>query len=152
MLIVVACIVLVMVTTLLHYEVLRLLSVALPRLRVPARAKLIGVILGTFVAHVGEILIYAGAIYFLVVTLGQGDLGSAGPQPFSVFLYFSAETFTSLGHGDVIPVGDLRLIAGAETLNGLLLIGWSASYAYISMERYWNAGAEGPRGAGPGKA
>jgi hypothetical protein len=22
-------------------------------------------------------------------------------------------------------------------LNGLLLIGWSASYAYIAMERFW---------------
>ena len=62
MFIAVACVVLVMVTTLLHYEVLRLLSVALPRLRVPARAKLIGVILGTFAAHAAEILIYAGAI------------------------------------------------------------------------------------------
>ena len=28
--------------------------------------------------------------------------------------------------------------AGAEALNGLLLIGWSASYAYIAMERFWN--------------
>jgi hypothetical protein len=24
-----------------------------------------------------------------------------------------------------------------EALNGLLLIGWSASYAYIAMERFW---------------
>jgi hypothetical protein len=31
----------------------------------------------------------------------------------------------------------MRLLAGMEVLNGLLLIGWSASYTYISMERFW---------------
>ena len=30
-----------------------------------------------------------------------------------------------------------KLPVGVEALNGLLLIGWSASYAYIAMERYW---------------
>ena len=30
-----------------------------------------------------------------------------------------------------------KLLVGVEALNGLLLIGWSASYAYIAMERYW---------------
>jgi len=33
------------------------------------------------------------------------------------------------------------MIAGVEALNGLLLIGWSASYAYIAMERFWNEDA-----------
>jgi hypothetical protein len=32
------------------------------------------------------------------------------------------------------------MLAGAEALNGLLLVGWSASYAYIAMERFWNPG------------
>lgn len=52
-------------------------------------------------------------------------------------LYFSAETYTSLGYGDVVPGGALRLLAGMEALNGLLLIGWSASFIYIAMERFW---------------
>ncbi|MHB2205292.1 hypothetical protein [Methylobacterium sp. CM6257] len=29
-----------------------------------------------------------------------------------------------------------RLLAGVEALNGLLLIGWSASFTYLAMERY----------------
>ena len=29
------------------------------------------------------------------------------------------------------------MLAGMEALNGLLLIGWSASYTYIAMERFW---------------
>ena len=28
-----------------------------------------------------------------------------------------------------------------RALNGLLLIGWSASFTYISMERFWRPGA-----------
>ncbi|MFT5782459.1 MAG: hypothetical protein ACI9EB_001852 [Pseudomonas sp.] len=34
----------------------------------------------------------------------------------------------------------MRLIAGVEALNGLLLIGWTASSTYIAMERFWKAG------------
>jgi hypothetical protein len=37
-----------------------------------------------------------------------------------------------------VPDGVLRLLAGVEALNGLLLIGWSASYTYLAMERFWN--------------
>lgn len=28
-------------------------------------------------------------------------------------------------------------LAGAQVLDGLLLIGWTASYNYIAMERFW---------------
>lgn len=60
-------------------------------------------------------------------------------------LYFSAETYTTLGFGDLTPAGPVRLLAGVEALNGLLLIGWSASYTYIAMERFWSAGTPGRR-------
>jgi hypothetical protein len=39
-----------------------------------------------------------------------------------------------------VPTGPLRLLVGVEALNGLLLIGWSASYIYLAMERCWNIG------------
>jgi hypothetical protein len=52
-------------------------------------------------------------------------------------MYFSVETYSSLGFGDLVPIGPVRMLAGVEALNGLLLIGWSASYAYIAMERFW---------------
>jgi hypothetical protein len=54
-------------------------------------------------------------------------------------MYFSAETYTSVGYGDVVPVGHVRLLAGIEALNGLVLIGWTASYTYIAMERFWGS-------------
>ena len=134
------CVVLLVLTTVIHYEVLRALTVGLPRFRIPARSKLIVVILGAFVAHAVEIVLYALAIYLLVRHQGFGTLGDVNNFSPTVALYFSAETYTSLGYGDVVPGGDLRLLAGVEALNGLLLIGWSASYAYIAMERFWRDG------------
>lgn len=136
-LIVFVCLLLVVLTTVIHYEVLRGLSLWLPELAIRPRAKLIVVILGTFMAHLLEIALYALAVFALVRYAALGSLGDAGRFSFAVSLYFSAETFTSLGYGDVVPGGDVRLLAGTEALNGLLLIGWSASYAYIAMERFW---------------
>jgi len=56
------------------------------------------------------------------------------------YIAFSAETYTSLGLGDIRPVGVLRLLAGTETLTGLILIAWSASFTYLAMSRFWRAG------------
>lgn len=134
-----ACALLLVLTTLIHYEALRGLSVALPRLRLPSRTKLIVVIIGSFAAHIAEVVLYAVAIYALARWFGVGTLGSMPVPSLDMSLYFSAETYSSLGYGDVVPHGPLRMLAGLEALNGLLLIGWSASYVYVAMERFWNA-------------
>jgi hypothetical protein len=39
--------------------------------------------------------------------------------------------------GDPDARGPLRLIAGVKSLNGLVLIGWSASFTYLAMEKSW---------------
>lgn len=134
------CALLVVLATVTHYEVLRGLSAALAALAVHSRGKLLVVIFATFSAHAAEILLYAVGIYLLSHYAHLGTLGGHGGSSFPSTIYFSAETYTSLGYGDVVPTGDLRLIAGVEALNGLLLIGWSASYTYIAMERYWRTG------------
>jgi hypothetical protein len=131
------CVALLALTTVIHYEMLRALNVGLPRIRVPARSKLIVVIFAAFLAHAAEIFLYALAFYVLVRWLGAGTLGNPGQTSLKLSLYFSAETYTSLGYGDVVPGGPLRLLAGMEALNGLLLIGWSGSYTFIAMERFW---------------
>jgi hypothetical protein len=135
----ISCIALLIVTTVIHYEVLRMLSMRLPALRIGPRPKLIIVIFAAFFAHACEILLYAFAFYVLARYFGDGSLGDPRRFSFAMCLYFSGETFTSLGYGDVVPHQALRLLAGMEALNGLLLIGWSASYAYIAMERFWEA-------------
>ncbi|WP_022979722.1 potassium channel family protein [Ideonella sp. B508-1] len=123
-------------TTLVHYEVLSRIDARLPQLRIPSRSKLMVVMLAAFVAHALEIALYGLTLYTLQ-RLGMGSLTESGRPEWGSSLYFSAETFTSLGFGDLVPVGPLRMLAGAEALNGLVLIGWSASYAYLAMERFW---------------
>jgi hypothetical protein len=131
------CVMLLVATTVVHYEMLRMLSIGLPALDMQARPKLIIVILGASVAHAVEIAIYGLTFFFLAGWLGAGTLGDPAHLSFPRCLYFSAETYSSLGYGDIVPTGGLRLLAGMEALNGLLLIGWTASYVYISMERFW---------------
>ncbi|MDB5902818.1 MAG: hypothetical protein JWM26_1696 [Betaproteobacteria bacterium] len=132
------CVALLVLTTVIHYEVLRMLTAGLPRLGMPPRAKLVIVIFGAFAAHAVEMFLYGAAYYLLARYLGAGTLSDAVRSSLRLCLYFSAETYTSLGYGDIVPAGDLRLLAGMEALNGLLLIGWSASYTYIAMERFWS--------------
>jgi hypothetical protein len=132
-----ACLFLLVATTVIHYEVLRLLTAGLPALRIRPRVQLVFVIIGAFGAHFVEILLYGAAYYVLATAFHIGSMGDPGPLSFTRCLYFSAETYTTLGYGDVLPHGDLRLLAGLEALNGMLLIGWTASYTYLSMERFW---------------
>lgn len=129
---------LVLLTAVLHYEVLRGLSTSLPLLRVPERFKLLIVIIAAFCVHALEILLYGITLYVLVAVMKVGTLAGAPDSLLTPFLYFSAETYTSLGFGDLTPTGPIRLLAGVEALNGLLLIGWTASFTYISMERFWS--------------
>jgi len=131
------CALLIALTTTLHYEVLRGLNVRLANLPIPNRSKLLVVIFTAFIAHFLEIGIYGVAVYVLTAWWGLGALEGINTGSFIGSLYFSAETYTSLGFGDVTPAGPIRLIAGVEALNGLLLIGWSASYTYFAMERFW---------------
>lgn len=120
---------------LFHYEALRFIGAAAAGVRQHRRAVLV-VIFGVVGAHLAEILVYALAMYF-GHRLGLGALvGETQPRPAQYF-YLSAETFTTLGLGDIYPTGDLRLIASLEPLIGMLLIGWSGSYTYLAVQRYW---------------
>lgn len=136
----ICCLLLVGLTTLIHYEVLGNLNQRLPALAILKRTKVLVVVFSAFIAHAVEMAVYGIALFLLVNDAGLGSLSGPAGFSFANCLYFSAETFTSLGFGDLTPVGPVRMLAGAEAPNGLLLIGWSASYAYIAMERFWHAG------------
>lgn len=135
--VIVSCLLLIALTTLIHYEVLQGLHMGLPRLRIPNRTKLLVVIFVAFLAHAVEITLYGASLFALVHYLDVGALHGERATTFIECLYFSAETYTSLGLGDIAPLGPVRLLAGVEALNGLLLIAWSASFTYLSMEKFW---------------
>jgi hypothetical protein len=136
-LVIAACMVTVLGSTALHDAVLAGLSTTLPRMKCSPRLRLLGVMLSLFGAHMLEIGLYGLAVFTLIHGLQVGSLGGTAPASLASCLYFSAETFSSLGYGDLVPQGPLRLLAGVEALNGLLLIGWSASFTYMTMARYW---------------
>jgi hypothetical protein len=134
---IVTCVALVVTTTLMHYESLRIISAAIPRVTAPGRLRVLFGLFAIFIAHTLEITFYAVAYYLLRDKFELGNFGGNFSDTFATFLYFSAETFTSLGFGDIYPTGPLRLVCGLEALNGLLLIGWSASFTFIYMEHFW---------------
>jgi hypothetical protein len=137
-----ACVLLLVASTLIHYESLRVLNFSLPRLDMPARIKVVLVILGAFVGHTLEVLLHTAVFYWLARHQGLGTIDGTNQPAWTSCLYFAATTYTSLGLGDVVAAGPLRLLAGSTSLTGLLLIGWTAAYVYISMERFWEVGAK----------
>lgn len=36
-----------------------------------------------------------------------------------------------------MPLGSIRMITGVESLTGFLLIGWTVSFTYLAMEKFW---------------
>ncbi len=144
-----AATILVVLTIFIHYEALRLATDALPRVPLRPRGKIVFLVFVAFGAHMVEVWLYAVGFFAFSRAAMFGDLVSVAPVPGERgammaplthgfdFLYFSTVTYTSLGFGDVIPRGALRLLAGVEALNGLVLIGWSASMTYLAMEKFW---------------
>ena len=126
-------------SAIVHYEVLRACNDRLPRLDwVAGRAKVLLAMGAAFVSHLAHIAAFAVAFGLLHGTAMGSLQGHLAHTPAS-FLYFSAETYTSLGFGDVFPVGEMRLLAGIEALTGLLMIGWTTSFTYLEMLRDWRS-------------
>ena len=126
----------VLLTVLIHYEGLQLISRLQLRIALVGRPAIIGSITCLFVLHTVEIWLYALA-YLLMGQFDSGQFSGVFAGTLHDYLYFSATSYTSLGLGDVYPHGATRLVTGVEALNGLVLIGWSASYSYLVMERLW---------------
>ena len=128
---------LVVVSVLIHYEVLYGASRLMPRLSIPVRARMPVVIAACVTAHVLEISLFAAAYGLMDKQLGMGTISGETEGSALDLFYFSATTFTTLGFGDINPFGALRIVAGIESLTGLVLIGWSASFTYLSMQDFW---------------
>jgi len=132
------CLALTAVCVMLHYETLRLLNDRLgPITIISMRAKVLAALVGALTSHVLQIGAFAFAYYLLRDKFGLGGFGGTFQDTLMNFLYFSSETYTTLGFGDIYPTGQLRLICGIESLIGLLMVSWTASFTYLEMRRYW---------------
>ena len=126
----------VILATAVHYAVLKRLNAGGQFIeRYPRWRLLYGVVM-SLIAHVIEIAISAGA-YSISAASDFGYLEGSFSGSIADYLYFSFAAFTTVGFGDIVPLGPLRLLAGMEALTGFVLITWSASYLYIEMSRTW---------------
>lgn len=136
---------LIFISWLSTYEILSNVWNILPKLTIMPRLRVLLIGIPIFIAHIIGIWGYAIA-YFLVenyTSLGKivGADRTYGLNIASFFdcLYFSAATYTSLGLGDLVPMHDIRMLVGAEVLNGLVMIGWTISFTFLTMEKFWSA-------------
>lgn len=126
---------------LVHYEGLLFASRTLQHIGGPQRVKVLYGIFSMLALHVAEIWIFGVVVWLLLQWPACGNISSviagAGVPGLLDAVYFSAITYTTVGFGDVVPAGPIRFLSGTEALTGFVLIGWSASFTYLEMERFW---------------
>ena len=104
-------------------------------------------VVGCVLGHVMEIAIFTAGIAAVALSQGNTHLAFEGLDRGRLDLwYYSAAFFTSLGEKRPHS-GELRVFVACETLTGLVLITWTASFLFLLMQRSWPADAIPPRGA-----
>jgi len=124
---------------LIHYEGLIGLSRVLGGRQRHQRVKVLYAIGSLLILHVVQIWVFGLCLFLLLQWPACGSL-SALPLHLFDAVYFSSVTYSTVGYGDMAPVGPVRFLAGTESLVGLVLITWSASFMYLEMERFWRRG------------
>jgi hypothetical protein len=122
---------------LMHYEGLRWISARLNRLTTVRRRKVLFGVYAVVLLHVAEIWLFGTAMWVLMQVPEAGGLSGTADASFFDVVYLSANTFSTVGFGDVVPVGPLRFLCGTEALSGFILITWSASFVYLEMREFW---------------
>lgn len=120
----------------LHYETLRFLSRTIG-VHVHKRVGVLIVMLGLLVAHVLEIVIFALGYMLMHHSPDMGHITGMNEGNLFDFIYYSSVVYTTVGFGDLLPVGAIRMLSAAEGLAGLAMITWSASFTFLAMQRLW---------------
>jgi type IV secretory pathway VirB6-like protein len=126
------------ICTTIHYFVLKGVSDTIARRSVEAHGQNLGLAVGAItIAHVIEAFIYTLFFLWAVQGLQIGALAASDPadKPITLmdYYYFSLVNFTTLGRGDLNPVGHLRFITGIEAFHGFLMITASGSFVLQVM-------------------
>lgn len=138
LMVVLATVLSVCAVVLVHYEGLGVLSAVLyKRKEQQQRRKVLYGIFAVLSLHIIEIWIFGITVWLLLQYPNAG--GMVGAHPLNLFdgVYLSAMTYTTVGFGDVAPIGPIRFLAGTMSLTGFVLITWSASFTFMEMERFW---------------
>jgi len=119
-----------------HYRVLLWLSVS-SQIKMDKQGKVLFIVFVLFLAHIVEIGFYSFIYNLSVTTFDLGFFKGAPIGGAMNYLYYSGVIYTTLGLGDIHPVGHIRFITAIEALNGFFLITWSASFTFLAMGRLW---------------
>lgn len=122
----------------IHYEFLYRFTLLMPALRIKHRFRIVLGVLAALTAHAFEVWVFAIVIYLMHHAEGWGTLGGNFDGSLAACAYFSFASYSTLGLGDIEPFGEIRFVTGLESLVGLVLITWTASFLYLEMTRYWN--------------
>ncbi|UCG25898.1 MAG: two pore domain potassium channel family protein [Chloroflexota bacterium] len=96
-------------------------------------------IVGFIIVHLIEIAVFSLAIDTLLQDGSFGHLEGVDVESAGSLFYYSAITYTTVGYGDITPIGDIRLFAGVEALTGMVLVAWTASAIFTVTHRTWRA-------------
>lgn len=132
----------------LHGEVVCSLSNWSKRSKLPTRLVLPLSVLVLLATHLAQVLIYAAAHFGLERLYGEhvGVLAMAADGSLTERVYFSGVVFSTLGFGDIVPAGPIRLMVAVQAITGLMLIAWSAALTYSVLENK-NRSKDMPRAA-----
>jgi uncharacterized membrane protein len=128
----------VLVCVTLHYESLRLLGRTLGA-HVHKRIGVLLVMLGLLVAHGLEIWVFALGYILAAASHDMGAIVGVQNPDVIDFMYLSSMVYSTVGFGDLVPIGAMRMLTAAESLTGLSLITWSASFTFLAMQKFWPA-------------
>lgn len=129
------CGALILVCTAIFYEIVAHTWVLLPRLK-GVRIRILFTIFATFLGHTLTVWIFGFTNYLLDTWFHFGTLVGEADLHFIDYVYFSGVSYSSLGFGNVDAVGGLRLITVAESVLGLIFIGWTVTFTYAVTEKY----------------
>lgn len=127
----------VVICVLVHFETMSVLSGWLQRLGAMRRRRMLVLMFVLLAAHVVEIWIFGAGYFALAHVPGTGELAGRAVHGLPDFVYFSAVVYSTVGFGDIFPVGAVRFVSGTEALTGFALLTWSASFTFLEMQRFW---------------
>lgn len=120
-----------------HFEALAALNRWLPRLGHSTRRRVLLLIFAVLLVHIAEIWLFGGVLWSALHWPALGAIRGDADVDLLDAVYLSTEAYTTLGYGDLVPYGPVRMLLGLEALAGLVLITWSASFTYLEMQRDW---------------
>jgi len=137
--VVVATILALAICVIFQYEALTMVWRWLSRHEGHRRVKVLYGIVSVIALHFAQICLFGATLWLMLLWPATGRLLGEATHSFLDCVYLSSITFSTVGYGDIAPLGPIRFLAGTEALSGFVLITWSASFTYLEMEKFWRA-------------